>query len=176
MKYVFFFSFVFVMLAFSPGRFAKYDVGDSGCKLYLPTAPQPVTMSYSEDSSRVYTIECEDTLQGNTFHYGAIVVRLNNMDITGIEVELLISYLDYLKVSLSIKNSAGYGKGHTLSTHPSAKGIVDYWEDETGDEWKVMGWIAEQTLVVQFIYGPVEFPNYNISEMFFKGFRFPGDN
>lgn len=64
---------------------------------------------------------------------------------------------------------------HTLSTHPSAKGVLDYWKDATGDEWVVKGWAAESTLFVMFVYGPEAYPNYIIVDTFFKGARFKGD-
>lgn len=156
-------------------RFTKTPVGDSGVSIYLPGAPTDQTVSYSPDSSKVYTIETVDTTQGAAYHFGAIVVNLNNVDLKDIEETMLIQYMDYLKEMFGVKEAAGYGKGHTLSTHPSAKGVLDYWLDSTGTHWKVKGWAAESTLFVLFIYGSEDFPNVNISEMFFNGARFVGD-
>lgn len=164
----------FTLLPQAP-RFNKVDVGDSGCKVYIPGKPDPVKLEYSPDSSKVYTIETLDSTYGAYFHMGAIVVRLKDVDLKDQGEEMLISYLDYLKEAFKIKKAIGYGKGHTLSTHPTAKGVIDYWEDADGDQWAVKGWAAESTIFVMFIYGPKEFPNNNVKNVFFDGARFPGD-
>lgn len=157
-------------------RFKKVAVSDSGCSIYIPGNPDPVTMEYSPDSSKVYTIETLDSTYKSYFHMGAIVVRLKDAILKPEESEdMLVSYMDYLKTAFNIKKSVGYGKGHTLSTHPTAKGVIDYWEDADGDQWTVKGWAAESTMFIMFIYGPTEYPNYNVQSMFFEGARFPGD-
>lgn len=156
-------------------RFSKTPVGDSGVSLYLPGAPVDQTVSYSPDSSKVYTIEAIDSSQGAMYRFGSIVVNMKGVEVAGMEDEILTQYMDYLKEEFTVKSSAGYGKGHTLSTHPSAKGVLDYWLDGDGTHWIVKGWAAESTLFVMFIYGPEDYPNVNISELFFKGARFFGD-
>jgi hypothetical protein len=164
-----------LVLAQKAPRFTKTPVGDSGTFIYLPGAPVDQTVSYSPDSSKVYTIEAVDSSQGASYRFGAIVVNLNNVDLKDMEEEMLTQYMDYLKGMFGVKESAGYGKGHTLSTHPTAKGVLDYWLDTEGTHWKVKGWAAESTLFVLFIYGPEDYPNVNVSELFFNGARFRGD-
>jgi hypothetical protein len=156
-------------------RFVKTDIADSGAKLYLPGTPDPVNISYSQDSSKVYTIETIDSTTGSYYHFGSIVAQLNGVDLQGQEEEMLIQYMDYLQTALAIESTAGYGKGHTLDTHPSAKGVLDYWRDEADDHWIVKGWAAESTIFVMFIYGPSDYPNQNVVDIFFKGARFAGD-
>ncbi len=156
-------------------RFIKTDVSNSGCKVYLPGTADPVDIAYAPDSSVVYTIETIDSTTGAYFHFGSIIVNLNGIDLEEQEEEMLENYMDYLKGAFNINESAGYGLGHTLDTHTSAKGIIDYWKDEDGDEWIVKGWAAESTLFVMFVYGPSVYPNSNIVDVFFKGARFKGD-
>jgi hypothetical protein len=156
-------------------RFVKTEIGNSGAKLYLPGKPDPVNLSYSPDSSAVYTIETIDSSSGAYYHFGSLVVNLKDVDLAGMEEEMLVNYLDYLKTAFNIKSAAGYGKGHTLDSHPTAKGVLDYWVDEENTHWIVKGWAAESTLFVMFIYGPEDYPNPNIVEIFFKGARFKGD-
>ncbi len=156
-------------------RFVKTDIADSGCKLYLPGQADPVNISYSPDSSIVYTIETIDTSLGSFYHFGSIVINLKGVDLAGQEEDMLMSYMDYLKTTFNVKESAGYGKGHSLPTHPSAKGVLDYWLDETQTHWVVKGWAAESTIFVMFIYGPKDFPNPNVADIFFNGARFKGD-
>lgn len=167
---------VFTFLtAQSAPRFIKTAIADSGTQLYLPGKADPATVSYSPDSSIVYTIEVIDSTTGAYYHFGSIVAQLKGVDLTGQEEAMLLAYLDYLKTAFDIKESAGYGKGHSLTTHPTATGILDYWLDAGGTHWIVKGWAAESTIFVLFIYGPDTYPNQNIVDVFFKGARFKGD-
>ncbi|MFM7021821.1 MAG: hypothetical protein ACKOXB_02500 [Flavobacteriales bacterium] len=175
----FFLSFALLLVVCSAAaqtvpHLKKYDISDSKFRIYLPSAPDPVSMEYSPDSAKVYTIEALDSSQNKYFHFGAIVVTGLSLD-NEIKEEMLISYMDYLKTSIGIESSIGYGKGHTLSTHASAVGVIDYWKDKDGDEWKVKGWIDNNSIVVMFIYGPGEYPIASIPEIFFAGIRFPED-
>ncbi len=158
----------------STPRLSKYFIDRSGHALYLPAKPNKVEISYSPDSSKVYTINCIDTTQKANFYFGAIVVDLKE-SIVGNEENILEKYLDYLKSNFKIKESAGYGKGHILETHPAAKGMIDYWRDEEGNEWKITGWADANTIVVMYEYGAKEYPIFNIVDLFMKGFRFKGD-
>ena len=175
--------FVFVLLLLSifssaqtsGPRFSKYPIGESTVQIYFPSQPGEVYVDYSPDSSMVYTVECTDSSTGQDFQFGAIVVNLKDEIEEDLQEELLVSYLDYLKESFNIESAAGYGKGHTLTTHESAKGIIDLWEDEDLQKWEITGWIAENTIVVLFEYGPDEYPNKSVIEIFMKGVRFSGD-
>jgi hypothetical protein len=155
-------------------RFSKYDIEDSGCKVYLPKAPENIDVSYSQDSSLVYTLEV-DPEYWSPYRFGLIVVKLKDVDLNGQEEDMLKAYMDFLKTTLNITSSAGYGLGHTLNTHSTAKGVLDYWLDDQGDDWVVKGWAAESTLTIMYIYGNEPFDNINIQQLFFNGFRFPGD-
>lgn len=155
-------------------RFVKYDIDESDCKTYLPAEPEYIDVSYSQDSSKIFTLEVGHEYFGD-HKFGLIVVKLKDVDLKGQEEEMLTAYMDYLKTSLNIKSSAGYGKGHTLNTHPTAKGVLDYWVDDQENDWVVKGWAAETTLTIMYIYGSEPFDNINIQQLFFNGFRFPGD-
>ena len=156
-------------------RFSKYAIGNSGCKAYFPQNPGKPDVSYSPDSAKIYTIDVENTAWGK-YNFGLIIADLPHVDLKDNEEMMLMSYLDFLKTQFSIVEAAGYGKGHSLPSHPTARGVLDYWKDKTGDDWVVKGWVAEQTLVVMFIYGKPAFTNTNIQELYFNGFRFPGDD
>jgi hypothetical protein len=86
--------------------------------------------------------------------------------------DVLIGYLDYLQTTFGIVNAAGYGKGHLLASSPNATGILDYWEDGEGNKWAVKAWADENKLGVMMLYGPKEYPYFNVQQMFLDGFRF----
>ena len=103
-----------------------------------------------------------------------ITVKLSEpVDADGTE-DLMIGYLDFLKSQFEVKESAGYGKGHTMESWPKAKGVIDYWKDSAGLEYKVKAWADGNYLAVLLVYGAKEYPNINVQEIFLNGFRFKG--
>lgn len=155
-------------------RFHKVAIGTSGTFAYVPNDEEfSVDLSYSPDSSRVYNGE---VLSGN-YRFAIIVVKFNGMELVDQQEreDMLVSYMDYLQETFSIVSSAGYGKGHTLDQYPEATGVIDYWEDEDGDEWAVKGWADAHTLAVLMLYGTGTYPHYNVQDMFLNGFRFDGE-
>src|ERR1043165_4266350 len=98
-------SFLFLSVAKSQ-TFKKYEIGKSGCAVYMFCAPGKFEEDYSQDSSKVYTAECslEDGI-----HYGIVCVKFKESvsDLQAAE-DLLSSYMDYLKTNFSIKSAVGY--------------------------------------------------------------------
>ncbi|MBK7029929.1 MAG: hypothetical protein IPH45_12270 [Bacteroidales bacterium] len=133
--------------------------------------PEKRRESFSPDSSKVYTLESLDEA-GNTF--SIIVVDLA-VELPGEEVEnILISYLDYLKEQFGVLSSAGYGKGHKLDTHASAKGINDFWSSQE-DDISVKAWGDPNFLAVMMVFSEKGKDVTSRSQAFFNGFRFPAD-
>lgn len=150
----------------------KYDIDDSGCKAYFFCDPGAATKSYSEDSSEIYTMECK----ADNLHYGLICVKYGAAALPIVEPEaLMIQYIDYLKQEFKIKESAGYGKGHTMSSNVKATGMIDYWKDSEGREWKIKSWTDGQFIGFMYVYGDAELPGDKTSkiDVFLNGFRFP---
>lgn len=154
-------------------RFAKYPVGETGCMVYLPAAPEGFEVNDSEDGSQVYTAE---VTQGG-FNWSVIVVEFKEPLGETVDKEsnadLLAGYMDFLQAQLGITGSAGYGRGHSLESHEDATGLIDYWEDAEGLQYAVKGWIDNYHLAVLVLYGKEEYPIYNAQDMFLNGFRFP---
>ncbi|MBK7174021.1 MAG: hypothetical protein IPH84_12475 [Bacteroidales bacterium] len=162
---------IVICAAMSQDQLKKYDIGDSGCSAYFYNNPGQAEVSFSPDSSKVYTLESLDE-SGNT--YSIIVVDLA-IDLPGEEVEnILISYLDYLKEQFGVLSSAGYGKGHKLDTHASAKGINDFWSSQE-DDISVKAWGDPGYLAVMMVFSAKGTDVFSKSQVFFNGFRFPGD-
>ncbi|MBS1656272.1 MAG: hypothetical protein JSU05_15575 [Bacteroidetes bacterium] len=147
----------------------KYSIGNTGCSVYFTCNPGEFQQSYSEDSSAVYTAECIS----DSLHYGLICVQLKEKVSSGDDAEnLLTSYLDYLKSTLEIQKSAGYGKGATLAGSPQARGVVDYWEDKEGAQWKIKGWTDGAIIAVLYVYADGPFNETEKTNVFLNGFRF----
>lgn len=151
-------------------RFNKYEIGSTGCTVYLPDEIV-FNFSYSDDSSEVYTGE----LFTDSASYGIICVRFREPigEIKEPNVELLISYLDYLKQALGIVEAAGYGKGHTMENHPTAAGVIDYWQDAANTEYRVKAWVENRFLAVLYVTGTGS--SSPIHDVFLNGFHFPAE-
>lgn len=152
--------------------FITYSIGESKCKVALPSEPGPATLEYSPDSSKVYTIESVDSTTGSYFHFGALVIELK--DVMS-DKDLLTSYLDYLKVAFGITSSSGYEAASPLPAHESAAGVADTWKDKDGDTWRIMGWTTSNYMIILFEYGPGTYPASDTLNTFFKSAKFPGD-
>ncbi|MDX2284550.1 MAG: hypothetical protein NW241_10320 [Bacteroidia bacterium] len=152
-------------------RFAKYPVAETGCHVYLPADPGGFERSLSEDQSELYTAE----LNYGDHHFAVIVVRFSEPIEGGAEAytALAESYLDFLQEQFGVTGSAGYGRGHTLESHPEASGVLDYWEDQDGLQYVVKAWCDSRFMAVLMLYGEAEYPYFNARELFLNGFRFP---
>ncbi len=152
-------------------RFSKYDVGKTGCKVYLPADPGEFEMTLSEDQSEVYTGEVDK----DDYNFAVIVVKLSESigDDNDVKNDLITAYLDFLQEQFSVTSTAGYGLGHTLESAPNAVGVIDYWEDSDGLQYAIKSWCDGKILSVMLLYGAEEYPIFNVQEMFLNGFRFP---
>lgn len=156
---------------FTAPRFTKTAIGESGCYAYMPPGEIEFSLEYSPDSSKVYSGE----IYVDGYSYAVIAVKFNEATVLETAEEkndMLVSYLDFLKESFSITESAGYGMGHTLEKFPDAVGAIDYWLDVDGDVWEIKGWADSNTLGIMMIYGPTDYPNFNAQQLYLDGFRF----
>ena len=148
----------------------KYAIGNSGCSVYAFCDPAPFNLEKSPDSSDVYTGECSV----GDVAYGVICVKIkeqiNNM-MAG--EETLVSYLDYLKTSLNIASSVGYGKGHRLKNKENTRGVIDYWKDKDGINWKIKGWTDGKYIAVLYVCSKNEVPETK-ANVFLDGLILPG--
>ena len=152
-------------------RLSKIDIGTSGCAAYLPAEMPEFNLEKSEDGADVYTSEIEI----DSFVFGCIAVKFVDAftDSSPDDLEaLLISYMEYLKEAFEITGAVGYGKGHTMESAPDARGVIDYWEDDNGNEYAVKGWINQKYLGFLYIGGAGEYPHFNLQQMYLDGFRF----
>ncbi len=148
----------------------KYSISNSGCSIYMFCDPGAFEMSYSQDSSKVFTGECVK----DGFTYGLICVQLKDSVSGDQDAEALLeTYLDFLKGQFNIRSAAGYGKGMHLNNREDIIGIIDYWQAEDKTQWSIQGWTEGKIIAVLYVNGK-EQADYNKQQVFFKGFRFPG--
>ncbi|HEX7904292.1 MAG TPA: hypothetical protein VF487_10460 [Chitinophagaceae bacterium] len=148
----------------------KYSISNSGCSVYMYCDVKGFMTDYSEDSSLVFTGECinADVL------YGVICVKLlKPTDDLAIAEEVMLSYLDFLKADFHVKDSAGYGRGHTLPKNANTRGVIDYWTDTEDQKWKVKAWTDGKFIAVLYGHSLKELPESKLN-VFLDSFRLPG--
>jgi hypothetical protein len=153
-------------------RLIKQSIGTSGCQAYFPGTVATFDLSYSEDGAKIFTGE----LLTNGFGFGTITVQFANpiTDRDGVVWDGLVdSYLNFLQQQMNITQSAGLGKGHSLESHPIAKGYLDYWTDVDNVQYVIKAWMDENYMGILYVYGDTNQLNFNIQELFLNGFRFP---
>lgn len=159
-----------LVVSFSPAQsLKKVPVSNSGCSVYTYCGFNFET-EYSQDSSLVYVSECVK----DEVSYGIICVKLLQPagDLDKAE-EMLIDYLNYLKTSFSISKAVGYGRGNRLNKNENTRGVIDYWEDNEKNNWKVKAWTDGKFLAVLYGYSAKELPEAKLN-VFLDSFRFPG--
>src|ERR1043165_8483780 len=85
----------------------KYNIGKSGCAAYFYCDPGKFDLSFSPDSSKVYTGECKAS--GATYDVICVEMKETIKELPLAE-NVLQEYMDYLKSSFQVNTSAGYGK------------------------------------------------------------------
>lgn len=147
----------------------KTAIAKSGCSLYT-YCDLKFDQSKSEDSSSIYTSECVK----DEVSYGVICVQLLTPPDSLSQAEVLMTaYLDYLKTSFGISKAAGYGKGHRLQNRENTRGVLDYWEDNEKNNWKVKAWTDGKFIGVLYAYSKKALPENKVN-VFLDGFRLPG--
>ncbi|MBX2904400.1 MAG: hypothetical protein KF744_00075 [Taibaiella sp.] len=150
----------------------KYPVGKSGCTVRMFCDPGSFELSMSPDSSAVYTGECKR----DSVIYDVICVRMKDrIDSLGDAEAILLQYLDYLKNSFGVSESAGYGKGHYLKgKEKSTRGLLDYWRDKDGMNIKVKGWTDGRYISVHLVISALPIKEEQ-AELFLNGIEFPAE-
>lgn len=162
---------VFTFISISAQSLRKYSISGSGCSAYFFCDPGEFKLEKSPDSSDVYTGECIN----DSVTYGAICVKLS-VKLPDLETSegTLISYLDYLKSTMKIKSAAGYGKGHRLKNNEATRGVIDYWRDADGGNWKIKGWTDGKYIVVMYVSSVKEISESK-TNIFLDGLVLPGN-
>jgi hypothetical protein len=156
-------------------RFERVAIAETGAAVYLPKGEAEFEMSLSEDGSEVYTGE----IQHGDYYFSVVAVRFvpEMAEMTPDDMEgLLLNYMEFLHSQIAPGESAGVGTGHTKEKVPNARGAIDYWLDAEGDRFAVKGWIDHRMIGVMILYGPDEYPIFNVQQMFLDGFRFPNED
>jgi hypothetical protein len=148
----------------------RYDMPETGAKLYLPSEPSWVT-SYSPDSSIVYNSE---VLAGNNY-FGTIVVKfaveLGNDE--EVWEDVLKGYMKYLNTDVfQLKSVSDFESKNGTDINPYVIGVQEYGKDAEGSNFTIRAWTNNRYLAVMYISYTDEIDT-QIKEQFLNGFQFP---
>jgi len=148
----------------------SYPVDKTDYSALFPANPGKAEVSLSDNELEVFSLEVEF----NADRYGLVMVLLQdkftNSDKETLE-NLLISYMEFMKLANDITSSIGYIKGQVNASNTNATGIQDFWEDESGAQWAVRGWIDNNVLAVLFIHSTKP-ESLQVNYTFLDGFNF----
>jgi hypothetical protein len=160
-------TFILSRTAYKYG-FKKYSIANSGCTILLP--------EHAGDFSTSFTIARDlmhfnETVQGNVT-YGSVTIQLMKPADTLAEAEKMLAQFMYtLQASNDIDINTGITLGFTQSYNALARGIVDYWQDADGIDWKTKGWTNGRVISVLYIRNINQLPVAK-QEMYLDSFRF----
>lgn len=157
-----------LVLSYSTRTFRRRFISNTGCSLKMPGETFRLDKTFSETGDAIYM---GDQVKGKAT-YGFILAKLDDKITEIKEAEhLLYDFLEGLLHPLSIEYTTGLSAGLHNKHCKSAVGMVDYWQDDLGSDWKVKGWTNGNYMAVLYVKN---FTEENILEVdaFLNGFRF----
>lgn len=137
------------LLAQNP-ELENYQINETGYSALFPANPGKAEVSLSDNELYVYASEVEFA----GVRYGLVMIPLENNFINSekeVLESVLISYMNFLKLSFDITSSIGFIKEQRHPRNERATGILDFWEDEKKAQWAVKGWIDNDVLAILYV-------------------------
>ena len=133
---------------YTQGTLTRYPVGNSGCSACFFVKPDPATVSFTNDSSRIYTMQSTDA-EGITC--SLVTIKLAQK-LEGDDIDAMLSgYMEFMKAQFAVKQSGGYTRGITLPAHPKAQGMSDDWSNDKSDV-SIMGYCDGNFTAILLIF------------------------
>ena len=145
-----------------------YDVGQTGCSFYIYCENFNLEKVFAEDSSLVYSGEC----QSNSIAYGIICVQLAVPLTTDEEaIKMVNDYMEYLRGELKVTAVTDQRTGFRLDNDLSTIGAAENWRDATDNRWNLKTWTNKKIIAILYSYAR-ETPPIFETEAFQNSFRF----
>lgn len=146
-------------------------VDKTNCYIKFPVKDAVVSLSYSPDSSEVYTI---DDFYGE-HNYSVIVVRYKEPvsdNLSDVIYSMQEGYLDFLMEPLGVTNSSGFDRIIGLRGRNDIYGIGAYWSFDDGSDAYIKSWANQYYLSVLMVSGAPA-PEAGTVKEFLEGVTFP---
>jgi hypothetical protein len=125
----------------------KRNIGNTGCSVMLD-ANAPITYSELDTGDHLYM----SSFNSGSVTYGFVLLDLKTKLTDLAEAEYLLGDLMLdLKNASHIHHSYGLDRGIKHSITESVSGIIDYWQDRDGIDWKIKGWTNGNCMAVLYV-------------------------
>jgi hypothetical protein len=151
----------------STKSFQKYTLPRTGCTVLLLPTFNHQTLFTSENELLHYA----NCTEGN-IHFGVLCAELNKPLSYFEAEEKLVRFADGVRAGLNIPHNTGISTGHTLRNEKNTLGIIDFWQDRKGIDWKVKGYINGRYMAVLYVKNINEGDSLK-QEAFLDSFEFP---
>lgn len=130
----------------APRTFQKYLIPDTGCSvMMLPTFNHQTL--YTSENELLHYANCNE----GDVHFGVLCAELIRPLSYFEAEEKLVRFTDGVRVGLNIPHSVGISTGHTLRNEKSTLGIIDFWQDKKGIDWKIKAYTDGRHIAVLYV-------------------------
>jgi hypothetical protein len=125
----------------------KRTIGDTGCSVMLD-ANAAITYTEFDNGDHLYM----SSFNTDSVTYGFVLMDLKNKLNNPEEAEYLLGDLMLdLKKASDIQHSFGLDRGLKHPVTECVSGIIDYWQDKDGIDWKIKGWTNGNCMAVMYV-------------------------
>lgn len=152
----------------APRTFQRQYIGHTGCSVCVLSDSDSFESTWTPSHDTMYINEMKD----GSAVYGVIAIDLfeptDNLD----HAEgILGQFMNSLHSTFDIEHHTGLINGYTQTAHRQVRGIVDYWQDTDGIDWKVKGWTNGQVVSLLYVKNINEVPVHR-QDFFLDSFQF----
>jgi hypothetical protein len=151
-----------LVLRITTPKFKRYLTGN-GCSALLVSGNNTLHFKHTKDGDRVYFYD--HTITGVT--YGLIMVQMKELYTLHQAENILVQYINRVRRPLYIAHNTGM----EIEKKNGVITISDYWQDETGTDWKIKGYTNGKTIAVLYVKNIGSSPVMEHDD-FLNGFRF----
>ncbi len=163
MENLFFFLATSLVLRIASPKFKRYLIGQTRCSSLLLTGNKQLFITYTKDGDKIYFNDQEE----NGVSYGLICVQMKQVYTLNESEKILHYYINRARKPLGIAHSV------SMETAYAADQIIitDYWQDESGVDWKIKGYTNGHVVTVLYVKN-IAGARVKEHDAFLNGFRF----
>lgn len=147
----------------------KYDISNSGCSITMYCQPS-FQSDVDQDANPFYSARCAK----DDFSYGILCIKLIT-EIPNLRAaeDAMVGYIEYLKADYEITTVKGYKRGLKLKERDDTRGVMDYWTDNKGNNWKMKGFTNGKYIAILYVFSRKELLEEK-ADSYLDSFTFPG--
>ena len=138
----------FFMRLTRPAGYNRYTIANTGCSIRFFADPGVFTATRTPDGEMMYYNDC--TI--DEVSYGSVTVALADVLVHDDTIEeVMLQLMRIIKNTHYIKYVTGTSTGLKQKEDPNVQGMVEYWQDDKGIDWKVKSWTNGAFIIVLYV-------------------------